>query len=259
MKLSSWGVYDVKSKDERLKIRLANYIALTGIFLSLINSLINVYHQDWYDVMAGGIIIASLIGCLLLNKFNFHLLSKTLLIVLIIAILTIIYCVYGINLKLEPLYLVFIVSVILLFSETSHQLFLIGYIIAAYSFAQYFLAHYDSPLAKEINSSANVLYFLFGLTIIVMIIRSVLAVNENQKLLLKKKSRELENLISLASHELKTPIHNISNYSDLINLKMREANQNHVVKELKVIKDASLVMNDTLDNLISQVENTKNP
>lgn len=256
--ITSIGVYDNLDNQEKNRIWLTNYIALIGIVLAVINTVLNIFSGDMHDVVAGVIICSALTSSILLNYFGKHLAARLFLIIVTMSLVTLIYCLYGITLKLEPLYLVTIVSVVLLFKRALFQNGLIGFIVIAFFFTQYYIRHYEPIFRREVYPVSNILYFLFGVLIITAIIRSVIKVNAQQKQQLQDKSQDFETALSMASHELKTPIHNISNYSDLLNFKLDKHKDIDVTSELEVLKSSSKKMYETLDNLIKVLDEAEN-
>jgi len=215
--LISIGIDSKTSKDDAINIELVNSISVIGMVLIIVNSINNALQQEWTDVMAGFILGAVLIFTLVLNYFRKYFFAKLFQLVTLISIIALIHISYGNNLKLEPLYMIFVVSGMISFQNKYWKIFVIFFVILSYILVNYWLSFNEAPLAGNISFISNYLYFFFSVLIIALLVSSILKTNRNQNEEIEERNKELNGLINMASHQFKTPLRNINTYANLTN------------------------------------------
>lgn len=259
--LLNTGVTDDISTQEVIRKKLTNHLVITGILLSTLNTILNTFSRQWPDVTAGVIIISVLIFIFFLIRKGFNKTARISLFVFAIVMFTILKVLYGVQLKMEPLYIVFLLSSIITFDSNKMKLFSLIFVTLAYSigtFADSDLAIY----ADKISNFANVNYFIFSAFLIYWIVKTLLKIHNQQSALLKKQSESLNKLIFSTAHDLKTPVSNVINLSQLLGRKIDVINAEPEIKEYFSLidqnaKEIDLRINDLQKQVVGPNQDLK--
>jgi len=236
--LLNTGVTDKISTQEMIRTKLTNQMVIIGILLSTLNTILNIFSRQWPDVIAGVIIISTLTFIFFLIRKGFNKTARISLFMFAIIMFTILKVLYGAQLKMEPLYIVFLLSSIITFDSNKMKFFSLIFVTLAYAigtFADSDLAIY----ADKISNFANVNYFIFSAFLIYWIVNTLLKVHHQQSTLLQEQSKNLNKLIFSTAHDLKTPVSNVINLSQLIGRKIDVINAESEVKEYFSLIDQS--------------------
>jgi len=224
------GVTNKTSSQDEIRIKLTNHIVFTGIVLSTLNTILNTFLQEWPDVIAGVIIISFLLIIFLLIVKGFYKTASISLFVISISIFTILKVLYGAQLKLEPIYTVFLLSSIIAFETNKMKLFSLVFVITAY-----FIGTFADPAyaiyANKISTFANVNYFMFSVLLMYWIINTLMNIHQQQSTQLRKQAKSLKKVVNSTAHDLKTPVHNVINFSQLIGRKIDVTNSTTELKK----------------------------
>jgi len=209
---------DLSFSDSTLPMLILTFISEVGNESNLIELVVNLL---WSMVM---------IPPLLLNYFHKYALAKYWVVFSGTLFSTFLIGLYGKGLQIEPLYLVYIICAFYFFELRTSVLLTIG-ILTLYFLFMSFGNVDNAPLKDEINSTSNLMAFLYSVLVIGILTYKVLAENRNSQLVsllqqksLEVKNEELERFAYVAAHDLKTPLRNLYSYIGLIEMKYDKSN-----------------------------------
>jgi len=254
-KILNVGLDHKTNAEELLRIKLINQVIVVGFLLSLINTILNLFKQEWPDVIAGGIILTvfGLVYFLVIKKKHFW--ARILLLTFLITIISVVQILYGTTLKLEPIYLVFLIISIIVFSSAKGRTLSITFVLGMYLATQYFTRHVDPIFAEKVSGFANVNYFIFSVLLIAWIVYTLFDVHKTQSSQLIQQSKNLKSVLFSSAHNMRTPVHNVNNFSQLIEKKIEKKEFDADLNDyLGIMKDSSRNVIGVLDNLQSNIE-----
>ncbi len=201
---------------------------------------------------------------LLLNRFGRFSAARLFTIIAPLCAATLIHLLYGWEVRLESAYL--LLAVISIFFFQKKAAIVICFIIAlAYTITVAVLTKITPPLKELLLEPVPFLYFGMSSTLVIIITLRVLAENAkynqlslSQKALLKEQNEELEMFSRIASHDLKAPVRNVLNFSNLMESNLKNQNYEELEKNLKFVMLNSLQMSDLIED-IKQFSSIDNP
>lgn len=221
--LTSIGITDKLSFSEKLRVELNNLflgIALPCLFVHLIYLILSPFQLSSYIITIVWILI--LLVPLYLNHRHKYFAAKAYTIIVPVLAIAAIHLLHGWGIRLEPVYLMLILMCSFFFSDRTVYLMsglvVIVFIVVA---SLLFSGTIIPPLGQKILATVPLMYLIFSVATSIILVRKVL--KENQKFNqvvsdqnedLAQKNKQLEKFTYIASHDLKTPIRNITSFSD---------------------------------------------
>jgi signal transduction histidine kinase len=171
---------------------------------------------------------------------------------------------YGTGLRMEPMYLVYILCAVYFF-DMNVSFFLIAFMILNYLGVLYYLEVNPAPLEDQINSPSNAFAFIYGAFMMWLTANKFLSENKNflqitnnQNIKLGAQNEELERFAFVAAHDLKTPLRNLNNYLGLIDMKYDHSNTK-ISEYINTSKESAsrlfYLINDILEYSKAHLEN----
>lgn len=238
------------SAKEIIRKKLTNNIILIGAALAFLNTILNALNQEWEDVIVAAGIVAAFGVIFFLIRLGYDHIARVTLLVAAISVLAFIRILYGPELKLEPVYIVFLLSSTITFDTTRMKLLSLIFIISAY-----FLSSFADPdraiYASQVNGFGNIMYFIFSVLLTYWMVNTLLKLHHQQSEQLKTQADGLKKIINSTAHNLKTPINNVINISQLIELKIGAKNASPEIKEYFSLLDQS---SKDIDNRITELQ-----
>lgn len=199
---------------------------------------------------------------------------------------------YGDQLKLDYTISFFIVLVLTLYDSRRIRIVNIAYLILIQTFSFYYTSHYSSLYSEYVDFFDSLIVLTattFGLFILVFqFIRISKAYQEQQDVYTKEldqknlelkdnivekemlndrlleKTKELqkandflESYTYITSHDLKSPIRNISSFSELLQKKLKDIDNRDVQDYLDFINSGALQINGILDGIIENAQSNR--
>lgn len=256
---------------EQLKIELSNqfiFIGLTCVFLhNILNLFLLQSFTDFCLTMVWFIILAPALLLNIAKKTAFARLYVAFGGILSVFILHVL---FGAGLKLEPFYILFLVVAALFFefSGTVKYAFLV---IILFLLATLINIYIEPMFATLVKPSGAFTRFIFSVTLISALIGKLILENrlyntvvsdQNEQLQLNKKylentnkklsrsNEELKRFNYIASHDLKTPLHNIINFSGLLTQQIATEDKEGIEQSLSFIQEGGERMMDLIEGIL---------
>jgi len=245
--ISRIGITHHQALSQQNKILLLNQIT-TIVSLAIWFKFFNdIYDNDWIGMLINAV-IGTLLGCtFLLNYLQKIDLARAWFISIFLIGITAVNLLLGKELGAEFGFFTCVIMTIIFFETTSARFIYCSLTILCYVASQIYFQNFDSPLAHILKSSSY--HFLFFANLICTILSVLTFAKENKnfsfqtikllestkeqneklaevQLQLKQQNEkleganmELEKFAYIASHDLKSPLRNIINFSGLIQKK----------------------------------------
>ncbi len=243
------GIDSDTSASDLIRIKLNNQIASIGIVLAVFNTIGNIIHFAIPDIVSGVIVISALSIVLFLSSIKKHCAASVWLLLCITPMLGLIQVLFGKEVRLEAMFLVFVVSSIVSFNGRARFLS-VGFVLVAYMVSQYLTIVITPPFADTVNSFANVNYFVFSVLCLSWIVSTLLKLHYSQSIELTKHSDNLQSLVHNTAHKLRTPVHNVINLNQLIRRKVNRPIYHGEVDDcLDIIDNSANDLLEIIDDL----------
>lgn len=257
-KFKSIGITEELDFSERLRIELSNLFILISLHALLLHVLYNALGPNElraYLVPLTWLIIAMI--TVSLNHWHFHFAARLFLILITLIITVALHLLNGWPIRLEPMYMLLIVSSTFFFRPIIAIAVTAG-ILVAYLFVVYILRDFDPPWSGRLVPSAPIMYFLFSALSATALIGSVLLQNHRfqqrlrqQNDLLQKKNDEFERFSAILAHDLRTPVRHINSFTHLLKSKLQKGQFDAAQEQLKYLQEGGNKLNIILDDIAS--------
>lgn len=208
---------------------------------------------------------------LVLAYFNKSNLSKWYFNLFFPLFMTALIMTHGPGLRADFSFLVFAITAILFFRSTIQRIFLFGFIIFCYFFSLYYINNYPAVLLHHVTKLNSIIVFLAMLSCVAIIVGrfvkegedyerqlSTLLKNlreEQEKVELQNKelaraNEDLDKFASMASHDLKSPLRNISSFIQLINRKIKKYDDPDLQEYLGFVRTSANQMSQLIEDVL---------
>ncbi|MEM6725826.1 MAG: ATP-binding protein, partial [Bacteroidota bacterium] len=185
---------------------------------------------------------------------------------------------YGAELGVEYAYFNLVLFTVLFFEFTRIQILFLVYFILTYLISYFTVEQYGGALADRLNPNATVVMFLANLSVLFVHVKMFTLTNrqlegetnrlledlkeknkdlidmkekaENQNVALEEANTELERFAYIASHDLKTPLRNVSIFLSLLEQKLPEAQKATVSEYLTFAKRSAQRMYYLIEDIL---------
>lgn len=173
---------------------------------------------------------------------------------------------------------IFVIPMILFLHKFQSRLFFMIFLVTLYSIASYYVKNYDSPFARDFSifeeHVVNIVEVLFA-AIVLNYYRSLVLNNEkrvakllkqqtidNEELIEKQRvieqqnqqlvhaNEELEKFAYIASHDLKSPLRNISSFLSLMRRRIIKGRTEGILEDLEYAQRASSQMYQLIEDIL---------
>ncbi|MEL6973011.1 MAG: histidine kinase dimerization/phospho-acceptor domain-containing protein, partial [Bacteroidota bacterium] len=256
--LTSIGITDELSFSEKLRVELNNLflgIALPCLFLHLLYLIFVESQLSSYVITVTWIFI--LLVPLYLNHRHKFFAARVYTIAIPVLAIAAVHLLHGFNIRLEPVYLMMILMCSFFFKRKL-SIIMSGFVILTYlTIAVLLSGVITPPLAARIIPSVPIMYLTFSIAASIILIRKVLVENEGfnevvsaQNETLAKKNKRLEKFTYIASHDLKTPIRNITSFARLIERDIEKMDYERLPDHLDFIRSSALQMAALVEDIL---------
>ena len=255
--LTSIGITDQLTFSEKLRVELNNLflgIALPCLFFHLLYLIFVESQISSYIITITWIFI--LLVPLYLNHRHKYLTARIYTIVIPVLAIAAIHLLHGWNIRMEPVYLMMILMCSFFFKRRLTVIMSV-FVIAVYITIGILLGIITPPLAEKILPTVPLMYLTFSIVASIILIRKVLVENEgfnklisSQNDTLAKKNKRLEKFTYIASHDLKTPIRNITSFARLIERDIEKMDYKRLPEHLEFIRSSALQMAALVEDIL---------
>lgn len=245
---------------ETVKIRILNlqvFFAASLVFFFLCFSIVTLSPDSPILVLA---LLAAGIP-MILHHYKKAYLARLYWLLLFPIVIFVITTLYGTTSGIEYVYINFLAIGLMLFNGRHARIFYILFImVLAYS-SMKIGRFVDSPMAEYVKEADSAI--IFASIIIVMSISLIQLLSlmnyyvlELQKtnVELRHKTAALENYVYASSHNLKTPLRQITSFVDLLKTELNGETSQEVQDYMEYIKDGSITMYETIEDLMEKSE-----
>lgn len=265
--LEQTGIRDDLNFSQRLRVELSNIVMISTMPLLLITFAIEFFQEaNPIEILTNFLWALVIIPPLPFNYFHKYTLSKYWIVIVGTLFTSFLILLYGKGLRMEPLFLVYMVCGFYFFNGKKSFALAIG-ILLTYFLLLTFGDLDNAPFRNNINSSSNFMALLYSALIIGILSYKLLSENHDyyklsvqQKAKLQLKNEELERFAYVAAHDLKTPLRNLYSYLGLIELKYDRSNP-QINEYLKSSKKSAGQLHQLVGDILSysHLESTRAP
>ncbi|MCI5084049.1 MAG: ATP-binding protein [Saprospiraceae bacterium] len=226
--ISAIGTSADQSHQDVKKIRLLNQMAGLAIVLQLLGLITLPF--SYSSVILLSCIFSSLVflGVIILQHYKLYLFARAVQTIFAILIITAFNYLFGPLLNAIVAFVAMGPVILIFFQSLRARILLNLFLILAFSFCTYMNFYWQAPFEVLVLPAVYYYVFIiiyFAVLIIINFFQSESNIREQQLkeslAQLKIKNEELEKLAYIASHDLKTPIRNISSYLTLIQQRIK--------------------------------------
>lgn len=265
-KIIDLGVTPELDSIHQNRIRIINKLVSVTFLLVFLNAVINVFIGKWIPALTIMPMLLCFIVILLCNHFRRYNLAQSLMLILPTLFITNQFLLYGDSVNLHPYYLVLAASVFLVHRGKMPRILFLTFIISCFIISQVLPRFYTPPLLGESHEMTKILHLIICAIVLSVLVAIAIeelerykASLEKQSELLLRKNTELEDFAYVASHDLKTPLHNINNFLGLIETGIEEKDYEDLPVFLNFAKEGSQKMVKLINDLLtySRIQNIK--
>ncbi|MBV6653158.1 MAG: hypothetical protein KI786_05350 [Mameliella sp.] len=261
--LSRLGIVQGLDRVEIARITILNRLNLTGAAAAALVGI--------KDIVIKGLELTILLPIFLffvtelfLSHFRFHTFARYTTNILLPLLLTTVLLLYGPESGTGYTLFVFITTAIIFHKDWTTRIALITFIIILYSGSSIALLYFDPPFAHKNDPFDNIITFL-GTSVAVSLMITYFF-HENQKYeteqsqlldslkssntALKSANTELERFAYITSHDLRSPVRNISSFLGLAERDLKRGNYEHLEEYFAFAKDGAKQMNALIEDIL---------
>ncbi|MEM6966022.1 MAG: ATP-binding protein [Bacteroidota bacterium] len=276
--ISNIGITEDLNLSQQNQIILLNRIVAIFSFAIWLRFIIDIFDKDWTGAILGfvmGTLFTATFAFSYAQKFQT---SKIYFLSNFIVLITLINILAGKGLGAEFGYFSIIVMVITFFDQVKSSVFFIALTIFCYVLCQFYFQIYESPLEHILNGSSY--HFMFAANLICTTLASYTFVSENRKFSkqtnellesskqqntkleeaqlelgkqnakLEAANKELEKFAYIASHDLKTPLRNITSFLSLISRKLKQSENKEVIEYIDFASKSAKQMHYLIQDIL---------
>ncbi|MEL7220330.1 MAG: ATP-binding protein, partial [Bacteroidota bacterium] len=163
---------------------------------------------------------------------------------------------HGWNIRLEPTYLMMILLCSFFFKRNL-AIIMSTFVAVMFIAVAISLQYITPPRADSILPTVPIAYFIFSVISCIVLITKVLMENEKVNLItssqnetLAKKNKQLEKFTYIASHDLKTPIRNVTSFAMLVDRDLKRKKYEGIPDHVAYIKSSALQMSALVEDIL---------
>jgi len=278
--ISNIGVSDDLDTAVHRQILLLNRICFVVVVLAGTKLAMEIAEADWMGAFFAGTFVVLLAIPILTNYFQKFSLSKWLTVVFFVVPLIGLKVMYGGAVGSDFAYMIILATSFVIFSKTRNLTIAVLLIVTSYLIGST-ISDIQGPLRESHTRFISTYHFFFMVSafISLLITRMSLIGERNEKeksrLLLSElkehqnqiefKNRNLERLnndmerfVYMASHDLKTPLRNITSFLTLIKRKVTHSKDPELMEYLEFVSSNSLRMHHLIEDILSYSVLNKN-
>ena len=250
------GITKTLDFSERLRIELSNLFILISLHALVLHVLYNALGPNEllaYLVPLTWLVIA--ITTISLNHWHYYFAARLFLVLITLMITVVLHLLNGWLIRLEPMYMLLMVSSAFFFRPAA-AISVAATILIAYSFVAYTLRDFVPPWSARIVPTAPLIYFFFASLSAFALIGSVLLQNyrfqkrlRQQNMLLQQKNDEFERFNAILAHDLRTPVRHINSFTHLLAAKIKAGQFDKAEEQLEYLQNGATKLNVILNDI----------
>jgi signal transduction histidine kinase len=269
--VSNLGVEDNQDLFDQQRIRLLNQIMMIAFALQFSMLLQSLLQLDYKSLIFG-------VGMMFVAVIPLHLncQKKTQLAIWYFCVyapfsMASIMVLYGDKIQINYSYIIFSVHLIIFLTSFLERLIFTAFVASLYYGAFEYSKHFPAPLEREFSLLEENTIFIASFLFIIFVLKSYtdlvkssfLKIQALLKEQIKKKqiieiqneelliaNSELEKFAYIASHDLKSPLRNISSFINLIERKIKKGQSEGLLEDLGYAKRASQQMYSLIEDIL---------
>ncbi len=265
-KLRNIGIQSHLSDEEKSVIRMVNDALLICILFTFVDSLSTLASGKFSTAKFTLMFCALFLFSLLLVHWGKYYFSRVFLTLVLGILLVVQSYLFGATVDITNIFIVLIVFVIVVFqNDLLSILLLASYIVAAFFLKNWIIINLDHPLAGQGMIYAKEVYFILSLLLVSILILRVLKRKDNyidlsNSLLqdleknnsaLKESNDRLKSFAYATSHDLKTPLRNVSSYIELMVRRISGPKDEKLQEYLLLTRKGVANMNESIDDILT--------
>ena len=265
------GVDKQNSRTDNKIAMLLNEIIISLLFLESFVYIEFIIKLEWQPILVIFIVQVVTAIPLVLSYFNKSYLSKWYFNLVFPFFMLALIMTHGQGLRADFSFLILAVTAILFFKSLLQRILLFSIIIFCYFFALYYTNNYPAVLIHHVTRWNSIVVFLAMLSCIAIIVGRFVKEGENYEnqlsTLLKnlqeeqekvelrntelaRANEDLDKFASMASHDLKSPLRNISSFIQLINRKIKKYDDPDLKEYLGFVRISANQMSQLIEDIL---------
>ncbi len=255
--ISNIGIHAEIVLGRAKRIRLLNQAVASFAFFLVLIAFLDLFSADWIGALIEVAAAALSLLPLLLHYHHRYGLARWFFYGMLLTLMSLVSMLYGPAMRSELSFIGIAMLGFVLVQGTQKQILLVAITLLAYIGIQLYWAYFPAPLAEMLNPSTNYLIFSGGLVSMLLIVRVFTWESEatEQKLQLinhnlSQANLELERFAYVASHDLKTPLRNISSFLGLISRRLPNQNDPDLMEYLEYAASNARQMHTLINDIL---------
>jgi signal transduction histidine kinase len=264
--IQNLGTANLNSKEKINKLRLLNSAYLIVCIATILDFFVNLVSGYNHLTLLPLSVFLFMVLMLFLNSRGKNELTKVLSILFFDLYLIYQHYLFGQELQMAPVYVLMTIFVITMFEGQRFKMFVLcGLTILSYIISRIITEIFVSPYTSYVLPSMKDIYFLMSISLSIVLVVKILEQRKNyleltkrllndvekKNLELENQNKELERFAYATSHDLKTPLRNITSFIELIQKKNINQQDPTVNQYLEYTKKGVGQMNKSIDDILT--------
>jgi len=251
------GIVKELSFIEKLRVELCNLFVVISLPAGILHLIYNFLGpndlKEYFIVGVWLMIVATTLG---LNHLKKYLLARNFILYTGLVFAATVHLLFGEDAKTEPLYLLLILVNCYFLNKRSAIIQGI-IVVVVYILIALRVYYAGAPFAEQLVPSGPYMYMAYAIIVTVILTTRVLKENKIFTTIIEEKNRrliekneELERFTYIASHDLKSPLGNLINFSTLIELDLKREKYENIPKHLEYLKTSARQMKCLIEDVL---------
>jgi signal transduction histidine kinase len=261
-RISNLGVNESMRSSKQVGVIMLNRMTIIGLLVEIMIYLKQYFVNGIWLNPPTFVLVPMTLGVFLFHYYQRFYEARLYVNIVFPALMAFIVCYYGAPLRTEYTFFIFVTTAVVFFRSIWQRILLICYNIVLFLLSYFYAITYPSPRIAQITNTEPVTLFIASvLCISILIAAYINEIRRKEKQLeallanLKGKNedllsayQEIERFAYITSHDLKTPLRNISSFIGLLERKLHNGQYDQVDEYLKFIKEGSQRMHSLIQD-----------